>query len=91
MDVVSPEAAIASSESLSQVVYDELLPYAEQAHEALTRVLIDDCDLWAHLNAIEDLYLMRRGDAMSHFVDILFTRVRACFSNSNLICQWPRR
>ncbi|KAH9899569.1 Spc98 family-domain-containing protein [Cubamyces lactineus] len=75
VDVVSPEAAIASAESLSQVVYDELLPYAEQAHEALTRVLIDDCDLWAHLNAIEDLYLMRRGDAMSHFVDILFTRM----------------
>ncbi|KAI0660705.1 Spc98 family-domain-containing protein [Cubamyces menziesii] len=75
VDVVSPEAAIASSEGLSRVVYDELLPYSEQAHDALTTVLVEDCDLWAHLNAIEDLYLMRRGDAMSHFVDILFTRM----------------
>ncbi|KAI0331306.1 hypothetical protein GY45DRAFT_1406103 [Cubamyces sp. BRFM 1775] len=75
VDVVSLEAAVSSSETLSRVVYDELLPYSEQAHEALTKVLVEDCDLWAHLNAIEDLYLMRRGDAMSHFVDILFTRM----------------
>lgn len=75
-DVLSPETAIASSENLSHVVYEELLPYAERAHETLTKVLVEDCDLWAHLNAIEDLFLMRRGDAMSHFVDILFTRVR---------------
>ncbi|EIW61599.1 uncharacterized protein TRAVEDRAFT_143542 [Trametes versicolor FP-101664 SS1] len=74
-DVLSPEAAIASSENLSHVVYEELLPYAERAHETLTKVLVEDCDLWAHLNAIEDLFLMRRGDAMSHFVDILFTRM----------------
>lgn len=78
-DSLSPEAAISSSENLSHVVYDELLPYSEQAHEALTRVLIEDCDLWLHLNAIEDLYLMRRGDAMSHFVDILFNRVSLPF------------
>ncbi|KAI0353132.1 hypothetical protein OH77DRAFT_1407845 [Trametes cingulata] len=76
-NAISPEAAIASSESLSRVVYDELLPYSEQAHAALTRVLVEDCDLWAHLNAMEDLFLMRRGDAMSHFVDILFTRMDA--------------
>ncbi|KAI0375943.1 hypothetical protein BV20DRAFT_932428 [Pilatotrama ljubarskyi] len=72
---VSPEGAIASSESLSRVVYDELRPYSEQAHAALTTVLVEDCDLWAHLNAMEDLFLMRRGDAMSHFVDVLFTRM----------------
>ncbi|KAI0650447.1 Spc98 family-domain-containing protein [Trametes meyenii] len=72
---VSSEVSIASSEGLSQVVYDELVPYSEKAHAALTRVLIEDCDLWAHLNAIEDLFLMRRGDAMSHFVDVLFTRM----------------
>ncbi|KAI0638473.1 Spc98 family-domain-containing protein [Trametes polyzona] len=77
IDTLSPESVIASSESLSRAVYDELLPYSEQAHEALTRVLVEDCDLWGHLNAIEDLFLMRRGDAMSHFVDILFTRMDA--------------
>ena len=41
----------------------------------MTKVLVEDCDLWTHLHAIEDLFLMRRGDAMSHFVDILFNRV----------------
>lgn len=74
LTVLSAEA-VASSESLSQVVYDELRPYSEMAYEALTKVLVEDCELWAHLNAIEDLFLMRRGDAMSHFIDMLFTRV----------------
>ena len=72
---VSSEAAVASSENLSRIVYDELRPYSELAHGELTKVLVEDCDLWVHLNAIEDLFLMRRGDAMSHFVDVLFTRV----------------
>ncbi|KAI0776168.1 Spc98 family-domain-containing protein [Trametes elegans] len=76
-DGVSPDSPIASSEGLSRVVYDELLPYSDQAHTALTKVLVEDCELWAHLNAIEDLFLMRRGDAMSHFVDVLFTRMDA--------------
>ncbi|KAI0832720.1 Spc98 family-domain-containing protein [Trametes gibbosa] len=71
------DSLISSSENLSRVVYDELSPCSEQAHEALTKMLVEDCDLWVHLNAIEDLYLMRRGDAMSHFVDILFNRMDA--------------
>ncbi|KAI9000737.1 Spc98 family-domain-containing protein [Trametes punicea] len=75
MDPVSPEAPIASSESLSRVVYDELLPYSKQVHTLLTKVLIEDFDIWWHLNAIEDLFLMRRGDAVSHFIDILFARM----------------
>ncbi|OBZ70494.1 Gamma-tubulin complex component 5 [Grifola frondosa] len=45
------------------------------AHEILTKVLVEDCDLWLHLAAMEDLFLMRRGDAMSHFVDVLFSRM----------------
>ena len=73
--IVSAEAAVASSENLSRIVYDELCPYSQVAHEAMTKVLVEDCDLWMHLHAIEDLFLMRRGDAMSHFVDILFNRV----------------
>ncbi|TBU41458.1 Spc98 family-domain-containing protein [Dichomitus squalens] len=71
----SLEGAVASSENLSRIVYDELLPYSELAHEALRKVLVDECELWAHLNVMEDLFLMRRGDAMSHFVDVLFTRM----------------
>ncbi|CDO73818.1 hypothetical protein BN946_scf185015.g147 [Trametes cinnabarina] len=89
VDPLSPEAAIASSENLSKVVYDELLPYSEQAHAVLTKVLVEDCDLWEHLNAIEDLYLMRRGDAMSHFVDIVFARdVVAMYPGR---ARWSRR
>ncbi|RPD66877.1 hypothetical protein L227DRAFT_7229 [Lentinus tigrinus ALCF2SS1-6] len=73
--MVSSQAAVTSSENLSHIVYDELCPYSEVAHEALTKVLVEDCDLWTHLHAIEDLFLMRRGDVMSHFVDILFNRM----------------
>ncbi|PIL37409.1 hypothetical protein GSI_01103 [Ganoderma sinense ZZ0214-1] len=72
---VSSEGAVASSENLSRIVYDELLPYSDVAHEALRKVLVDECELWEHLNAMEDVFLMRRGDAMSHFVDILFNRM----------------
>ncbi|KAH9948797.1 Spc98 family-domain-containing protein [Amylocystis lapponica] len=65
----------ASTDSLARLVYDELLPYSVVAHGLLTNVLVEDCDLWLHLAAMEDLYLMRRGDAMSHFTDVLFARM----------------
>ncbi|OCH94284.1 hypothetical protein OBBRIDRAFT_163520 [Obba rivulosa] len=64
-----------TAESLSRMVYDELLPECTASQELLTRVLVDDCDLWPHLRAMEDLYLMQRGDAMSHYLDILFMRM----------------
>jgi gamma-tubulin complex component 5 len=65
-----------STDTLSRVVYDELQPHCEATGALLTSVLVDDCGLWRHLAAIEDLYLMRRGDAMSHFTDVLFAKVR---------------
>lgn len=64
-----------STDTLSRVVYDELLPHCDATGKLLTTVLVDDCDLWRHLSAIEDLYLMRRGDSMGHFTDILFAKV----------------
>ena len=73
--LTASEATVATSENLSRIVYDELTPYADQAHSALAKVLVEECDLWDHRNSIEDLFLMRRGDAMSHFVDVLFNRV----------------
>ncbi len=82
-ETASPEGAVASSENLSRIVYDELSPFSEVAHEALRRVLVEECELWEHLNAMEDLFLMRRGDAMSHFVDILFTRVSSRNSHTH--------
>jgi gamma-tubulin complex component 5 len=71
-----------STDVLSRVVYDELLPHCRATGILLTSVLVDDCDLWRHLSAIEDLYLMRRGDSMSHFTDLLFAKV--CSLRSSL-------
>ena len=65
-----------STEELSQALRDAVWPHSSLAQETLQKVLVDDCDLMLHLSAIEDVCLMRRGDAMSHFVDVLFTKVR---------------
>ena len=64
-----------SVDDFSRLVYDDILVPCLRAKEMLTKVLVDDCELWSHLTSIEDLYLMRKGDAMSNFVDVLFARV----------------
>lgn len=65
-----------STEELSQALRDAVWSHCSLAQEILQKVLIDDCGLMMHLSAIEDVCLMRRGDAMSRFVDVLFTKVR---------------
>lgn len=72
-----------STDTLSRVVYDELFPHCQAMGVLLTTVLVDDCELWRHMSAIEDLYLMRRGDSMSHFTDVLFAKVRSSLSIFN--------
>ncbi|KAI0921184.1 hypothetical protein AcW2_006240 [Taiwanofungus camphoratus] len=72
---VQGQSVTSSTESLSRLIYDELVPHSLFAQEMFVKVLVDDCDLWLHLSAMEDLYLMRRGDAMSHFLDLLFARM----------------
>jgi gamma-tubulin complex component 5 len=74
-----------STETLSQVVYDALLPYCQSTGARLAKALIEDFEVWQHLSTMEDLYLMKRGDAMSHFADILFAKVCA-FAVQNLSC-----
>jgi gamma-tubulin complex component 5 len=37
--------------------------------------LVDECELPRHLSSVEDLFLMRKGDAMSNFTDVLFAKV----------------
>jgi gamma-tubulin complex component 5 len=64
-----------SINTLSQLIYDRLLPQCDVAGALLAQVLVDECALWTHLSSIEDLFLMRKGDVMSHFVDILFAKV----------------
>ena len=70
-------SSVASTDDFARMVYDELVSPCKQAKEMLTRVLVDECDLWTHLIAIEELYFMRQGDIMSDFVDVLFARVSA--------------
>ncbi|KAF9480708.1 hypothetical protein BDN70DRAFT_877276 [Pholiota conissans] len=64
-----------SIDTLSRLIYDGLLPHYEATGMRLVKVLIDECSLWKHVDAIEDLLLMRRGDAVSHFVDVLFIKM----------------
>ncbi|KAA1466546.1 hypothetical protein DENSPDRAFT_925940 [Dentipellis sp. KUC8613] len=64
-----------SVEDLSRVVYDGLQPYCQAAQSQLTKVIVEDCDLWEHLTVIEDVYLMRRGDVMSRLADAIFAKM----------------
>lgn len=68
-----------SADDFSRLVYDELAGPCSEAKRALTQILVDDCDLWLHLTSIEELYLMRRGDVMVNFLDVLFARVRVAY------------
>lgn len=65
--------SIFSSDGMDDFVSERLSHHCVSAPKQLRSVLINDCDLWGHLVAIEDVFLMRRGDAMSHFCDNLFT------------------
>ncbi|KAF5333611.1 hypothetical protein D9611_002761 [Ephemerocybe angulata] len=60
-----------SVDSLSRVVYDRLSPVCEVTGRSLVKIIVEDCELWRHVNAVEDVYLMRRGDAISHFIDTI--------------------
>ena len=68
-----------SVDTLSQLIYDGLLPQCEAVGARLVKILVHDCGVWDHLEAIQDLFFMRKGDAMSHFVDVLFTKVTSRF------------
>ncbi|KAJ7735445.1 Spc98 family-domain-containing protein [Mycena olivaceomarginata] len=64
-----------SVETLSQLVYEELAPHCDATGALLGRILVDECDLPRHLSSVEDLFLMRKGDAMSNFTDVLFAKM----------------
>lgn len=64
-----------SPDDLEHIVHDELIQRCQPVCAQVAHVIAEECDLWVHLAAIEDLYLMRRGDAMSHFADVLFVKV----------------
>lgn len=70
------ESSMLSIDALSSLVQDYLEPYCRLAQSRLNRVIVVDCELWLHLNSMEDLYFMRRGDVLTDFCDVLFARVR---------------
>ncbi|QRV72355.1 gamma-tubulin complex component 5 [Ceratobasidium sp. AG-Ba] len=60
---------------LPHILADKVSPRCQIAAFRLNRVLVEDCELWAHLRTMEDLCFMRRGDVMTHFCDVLFARI----------------
>ena len=64
-----------SIDTLSRLIYDGLLAHCQVTGAVLVKLLVDDCQLLWHMEAIEGFFLMRKGDAMSHFIDILLTKV----------------
>ncbi|KAF9026563.1 hypothetical protein BDZ89DRAFT_1134747 [Hymenopellis radicata] len=64
-----------SIDTLSSLIHDELAPYCQSTGLALSKAVVGECDFWRHLSTIQDLYLMRKGDAMSHFCDVLFAKM----------------
>ncbi|TFK25989.1 hypothetical protein FA15DRAFT_693484 [Coprinopsis marcescibilis] len=66
-----------SVDSLSKIIYDQLHGPCEETGAFLVKLLVEDCELWKYVNAIEDLFLMRKGDALSHFLDVIFTKMDA--------------
>ncbi|KAJ1308357.1 hypothetical protein OPQ81_004066 [Rhizoctonia solani] len=62
---------------LPHILADRVAPRCQIAAFRLNRVLVEDCELWRHLHAMEDLCFMRRGDIMTHFCDNLFAKIEA--------------
>ncbi|KEP53711.1 Spc97/Spc98 family protein [Rhizoctonia solani 123E] len=62
---------------LPHILTDQVAPRCQIAAFRLNRVLVEDCELWRHLHAMEDLCFMRRGDIMTQFCDTLFAKIEA--------------
>jgi gamma-tubulin complex component 5 len=69
-----------SKEHLAQFVHDIILPRCQIPQKRLAQVALGECDLWLHLTAIEELYLMRKGDAISYLSDTIFAKVGQSFA-----------
>ncbi|KAG9019693.1 hypothetical protein FRB90_011502 [Tulasnella sp. 427] len=64
-------------EDVSARIAQYLLPRCWLAQARLNEVVFDDSRLWDHLRVVEDVYLMRRGDVMADFCDIVYSRMDA--------------
>ncbi|KAL0580734.1 hypothetical protein V5O48_001292 [Marasmius crinis-equi] len=66
-----------SVDRLSQLIYDYLIPYSDSIRSVMARAILHECDFWYHLHAIQGLYLMRKGDVISDFADLIFAKMDA--------------
>lgn len=80
LESIDKRLSEASKEALSFRAQEYLTPLCQAAQSRLNRLLGDDCRLWDRLECIQDVYLMGRGDIMSHFCNILFACVRISFA-----------
>lgn len=63
-------------DSLNAALLDCILPRCRVAQEKLTGLLLEECSMMEHFSAMENLFLMKRGDAMGAFCDQIFVKVR---------------
>lgn len=78
--------AFLSEGDIASLVQERLEPWCRVAHSRLNRVIVNDCDLWGHLDTISGLFFMKRGDTMSIFCDSLFERVSTACNVLRPIC-----
>jgi gamma-tubulin complex component 5 len=64
------------SDTLSRIIYDHSSPYTHQVGINVVKAITIECELWKHLQGMQDLFFMRRGDLMSWFCETLFAKVR---------------
>lgn len=64
-----------STDTLAHAVYDALYPHCAAVGRALVGVVREEFD--EHLAAIEGVFLMRRGDSIAHFADLVFEKMDA--------------
>lgn len=78
----SPHGLLAHQRVVAENVEETLKPYCFAVQGELARQVIQGCDVWTHLQALENLFFMRRGDVAGRFADALFSRVGILISPS---------
>lgn len=78
--------------SFSQIVSDSIKAICQPlflvAHYRLHRVFMEECGLRYHLEAIHDVFLMRKGWEIGDFLEGLFEKVRRLSLVQHLVAPW---
>lgn len=82
----------ALSEALSATLSPIFAIVRKRLHEALTAPFWEGgCDLMAHLQALQGLYLMRQGASMGQWCEAVFSRVRQACDSASVFLVIPFR